>query len=324
MILASLILTATLPAINEAELRRHVTYLASDELKGRGTPSPELIKASEYIAAELGKLGVKPGNGKSFFQETKWERGRGQGELVRNVIGVIPGSDPALAGEYVVLSAHYDHLGEAKEGEDKIFNGANDDASGVAGVIGTASALVGAKAKRTIVLMAFYGEERGLVGSSYYVKNPVLPLKKTVAVLNIEQIGRTDDSEGPRVGACNLTGFDFSTIGPTSAKVGKRVGVPVIEHPQFSAPFFAASDNLPFAMAGVPAHTFSVAYEFPDYHRVGDHADKLDYANMAKVTGLIAATALEIANQQSPPAWNKYQKKAERYRLAYEKLQAGS
>jgi hypothetical protein len=310
-----------LPVVKADELKRYVSYLASDELKGRGTPSPELIKASEYIAAELTKLGVQPGVGQSFFQSTKWERGRGAGEEVRNVIGLLPGSDPVLSKEYVVVSAHYDHLGEAKEGEDKIFNGANDDASGVAGVLGVAAAIAKSKPKRSIIFMAFYGEERGLVGSSFYAKNPVFPLKNTVAMLNIEQIGRTDDSEGPRVGQCNLTGFNFSTIGPTCAKVGKEVGVPVIEHPQFSAPYFMASDNAAFAAAGVPAHTFSVAYEFSDYHRVGDHADKLDYNNMAKITGMIAACTLQIANSGSVPSWNKYQKRVARYIEAYEKLQ---
>ena len=310
-----------LPVVNPEDLKRHVSYLASDELKGRGTPSPELIKASEYIAAEFTKLGIQPGVGKSFFQSTKWERGRGAGEEVRNVVGLLPGSDPALSGEYVVVSAHYDHLGEAKEGADKIFNGANDDASGVAGVIGVASAIAKSKPKRSIIFLMFYGEERGLVGSTFYAKNPVFPLKNTVAMLNIEQIGRTDDSEGPRVGECNLTGFNFSTIGPTCAKIGKEVGVPVIEHPVYSAPYFMASDNAAFAAAGVPAHTFSVAYEFSDYHRVGDHADKLDYNNMAKITGMIAACTLNIANSSQVPSWNKYQKRTARYIEAYEKLQ---
>lgn len=310
-----------LPVVKPEELRRYVSYLASDDLKGRGTPSPELIKASEYIAAEFVKIGIQPGVGKSFFQTTKWERGKGAGEEVRNVVGLLPGSDPVLSKEYVVVSAHYDHLGEAKEGADKIFNGANDDASGVAGVIGIASAIAQSKPKRSVIFLTFYGEERGLVGSTFYAKNPVFPLKQTVAMLNIEQIGRTDDSEGPRVGAVNLTGFNFSTIGPTCAKVGKEYGVPVIEHPEYSAPFFMASDNAAFAAVGVPAHTFSVAYEFSDYHKVGDHSDKLDYDNMAKITGLIAACTLQIANSSQVPGWNKYQKRTARYIEAYEKLQ---
>ena len=310
-----------LPQVSPEELKRHVSFLASDELKGRATPSPELIKASEYIASEFAKLGIQPGVGKSFFQVTKWERGKGSGEEVRNVVGILPGSDPTLSKEFVVVSAHYDHLGEAKEGTDKIFNGANDDASGVAGVIGVASAIALAKPKRSVVFLTFYGEERGLVGSTFYAKNPVFPLKNTIAMLNIEQIGRTDDSEGPRVGECNLTGFNFSTIGPTCARVGKEIGVPVVEHPLYSAPYFMASDNAAFAAAGVPAHTFSVAYEFSDYHRVGDHADKLDYNNMAKITGMIAACTLQIANSSQVPSWNKYQKRVARYIEAYEKLQ---
>lgn len=318
-ILPLLLLQGAVPEVSPGELRRHVTYLASDELKGRGTPSPELIKAAEYIAAELKKVGVKPGVGESFFQETTYKD-----QPVRNVVGLIPGSDGTLGKEFVIVSAHYDHLGERSNvpGDDKIFNGANDDASGVAGMIGVAAALQKAKPKRSVILLAFYGEERGMVGSSFYVKNPVFPLRATVANLNIEQIGRTDDSEGPRISAASLTGFDFSTIGESYASVGKALGVPVTGHPQFSKPYFFASDNVSFARAGVPAHTICTAYSFADYHGAADHADKLDYANMAKVTRMIAATTLEIANAPQAPRWKEDQPMVAKYIEAWKAMQA--
>lgn len=313
-----------LDTIQSSDLKSYVTYLASDELKGRQTPSPELDKAAAYIAGEFKKDGVLPGNDGSYYQIVEWTRGKNAGQTVRNVIGVIPGKDATLSKEYVIVSAHYDHLGvkpgEAKAGEDLIFNGADDDASGVAGVIEIGKALANQNPKRTIVLMTFYGEEKGLVGSSYYVKHPVFPLKQTIANVNLEQIGRTDDTEGPRVSAGSLTGFSFSSIGTTFAKIGESMKVPVTGHPQNSAQFFYQSDNLPFAMAGIPAHTICTAFEFPDYHRVGDSADKLDYDNMAKIVKVSAATVLDIANGDAKPKWNEDEPKAAKFVEAGKKL----
>ena len=314
-----------LDKINPNDLRNFVTYLASDELKGRQTPSPELDKAADYISAEFKKDGVKPGNGDSYFQVAEWTRGKGAGQKVRNVIGIIPGSDPVFSKEYIIVSAHYDHLGENAnlKGDDKIYNGANDDGSGVAGVMEIGKALAKEKLKRSVILMTFYGEEKGLVGSKFYVDNPVFPLKQTIANINLEQIGRTDDTEGPRVSAGSLTGFSFSSIGNTFAKVGDSMGVPVTGHPKFSAMYFVASDNLFFARAGVPAHTICTAFEYPDYHQIGDTADKLDYVNMAKIVKLSAATVVDIANTDQRPQWNKDEPKAAKFIEAAVKLNGG-
>ncbi len=317
-----------LDSIQAQDLKEYVTFLASDEMKGRQTPSPELDKAAAYIAGEFKKDGVLPGNEGSYYQIVEWTRGKGAGQLVRNVVGIIPGKDEKLANEYVIVSAHYDHLGvktgAAKPGEDVIFNGADDDASGVAGVIEIGKALAKADQKRTIVLMTFYGEEKGLVGSGYYVRHPVFPLNQTVANINIEQIGRTDDTEGPRVSAGSLTGFNFSSIGKTFAKVGASMGVPVTGHPRYSAMYFGASDNLFFARAGIPAHTICTAFEFPDYHQVGDSVDKCDFANMEKIVKLTAATVMDVANAATRPEWNKDEPQAAKYVEAGKKLYGGN
>jgi Zn-dependent M28 family amino/carboxypeptidase len=314
-----------LDKIKSADLKSFVTYLSSDDMKGRQTPSPELDKAAEYIAAEFKKDGIKPGNENSYFQVAEWTRGAGAGQKVRNVIGIIPGSDAVLSKEYIIVSAHYDHLGENLnlKGDDKIYNGANDDGSGVAGVMEIGKALAKEKLKRSVVLMTFYGEEKGLVGSHHYVDHPVFPLRQTVANINLEQIGRTDDTEGPRVSAGSLTGFSFSSIGTTFAKIGDIMGVPVTGHPMFSAMYFVASDNLFFARAGVPAHTICTAFEYPDYHQVGDTADKLDYDNMAKIVKLSASTVVEIANTIERPQWNKDEPKAAKFIDAAVKLARG-
>jgi Zn-dependent M28 family amino/carboxypeptidase len=153
------------------------------------------------------------------------------------------------------------------------------------------------------VFMTFFGEELGLVGSRYYGKHPVFPIKDTVADINLEQIGRTDDSEGARVNAANLTGFDYTTISGTLQRAGKKVGVKLVKHPVNSDRYFAQSDNQSLADAGVPAHTLSVAYEFPDYHGKDDDWDKIDYDNMARIDRMVALGLLDIANDRKAPAW---------------------
>lgn len=223
---------------------------------------------------------------------------------LRNVIGVLPGSDPVLKDTYVILSAHYDHLG-IDNGE--VFNGANDNASGTAAVIEAASALAKRKQRprRSIVFLAVWGEELGLVGSNYYGKHPVFPIAKTVANLNLEQMGRTDDKDGPQIDRVALTGFDFSSVGGVLERAGAAMGIKVFKHQQFSDTFFNRSDNKALADRGIPAHTMLVAYQFADYHGKDDTWDKLDYDNMARITRMVAAGVHTLANDSEAPTWNE-------------------
>ncbi|WP_165075663.1 M28 family peptidase [Paludisphaera rhizosphaerae] len=241
---------------------------------------------------------------------------------VRNVVGLLRGSDPALKETYVMVSAHYDHLGIGpKDGQaDGIYNGANDDASGTASVIEIASALatMQPKPKRSVVFATFYGEEHGLIGSTYYAAHPVVPLASTAAAVNLEQLGRTDDTEGPRVDAANVTGFDFSTVTDALRKAGESVGVALQKHPQNSDLYFNASDNAALARAGVPAHTVSVAYAFPDYHGRDDEWDRIDYVNMSKIDRMVALGVVVLANDENPPKWDAANPKTEPYRKARE------
>ena len=237
---------------------------------------------------------------------------------LRNVVGVLRGSDATLKDTYVMLTSHYDHL-DIRSGDN--YNGANDDGSGTVSVIEIAASLAAQKTrpKRSIVFMTFFGEELGLVGSRYYGKHPLFPIKDTVADINLEQIGRTDDSEGPRVNAANLTGFDYTTIADTLQRAGKKVGVKLVRHPVNSDRYFAQSDNQSLADAGVPAHTLSVAYEFPDYHGKDDDWDKVDYENMARIDRMVALGLLDIANDRKAPSWSAAPKAA-KYLEAAKKL----
>lgn len=315
-----------LESISANSLRGNLSFLASDLLEGRGTPSRGLNLAAEYIAAQFRRAGLEPGAGESYFQSTTLKaRGSDEEQPTQNVIGVLRGSDPALKDTYVLVTAHYDHLGIRPDlpGDDKIFNGANDDGSGTVGVIELANALsaLKVKPKRSIVFMTFFGEERGLLGSRFYGKNPLFPLDKTVAHINLEQIGRTDDTEGPQIASASMTGFDFSDVGPIFEEAGKGAGVAFRKHPRNSDAFFGRSDNQALADLGIPAHTISVAYVYPDYHRVSDHWEKLDYPNTAKVLQGVALGVLALADSSTAPRWNAENPKAERYLKAWQARQ---
>jgi Zn-dependent M28 family amino/carboxypeptidase len=234
---------------------------------------------------------------------------------VRNVAGILRGSDSVLRDTYVMLSAHYDHLGVRGMGEDRIFNGANDDGSGTVSVIEVASAFAALpeRPKRSILFVLFFGEELGLVGSRYYARHPLVPLAETVADLELEQVGRTDASEGPQIKTAGVTGFDFSDLPVRIAEAGERTGIRIFKDPKNSDTYFSASDNRSLAEQGVPAHTLSVAYQFPDYHGVSDEWDKIDYDNMAAVDRAVALGLAGLASEAPPPKWNESYEPARRY-----------
>src|SRR5206468_2528431 len=148
--------------------------------------------------------------------------------------------------------------------------------------------------KRSILFVAFFGEELGLVGSQFYAKHPVVPLEQTIADLNLEQVGRTDASNGDMAGTASITGFDFSDLPQRIEQAGAALGIRVYKD-ENSDPFFKQSDNLALAEAGVPSHTLCVAFDFADYHKVGDSWEKLNYRNMAAVDAAVASGLLNLA-----------------------------
>ena len=330
------------PKVTANDLKADVSFLASDALEGRATPSKGLDIAAEYIAAEFRRAGLEPAGDDGYFQTADLKSvlsllpagGPVQNSLarslapaaqqpirLRNVIGVLRGSDPALKDTYLVLTAHYDHLGVGGSGEgDHIFNGANDDASGTSSVIEIAKALAALpqRPRRSIVFMMLFGEELGVLGSRYYCQHPVFPLARTVADINLEQLGRTDDNEGPRLLQFNLTGFDYTDIAAFLSKAGGETGIKVVKDGRNSDSFFSRSDNTAFAEAGVPSTTLSVSYIYPDYHRTSDKWPKLDYDNMAKVDDAVALGVYRIADSVEAPRWNKANPKTARYVKARE------
>jgi Zn-dependent M28 family amino/carboxypeptidase len=288
--------------ISAASLRGHLSFIASDLLEGRATPSRGLDVAAEYIAAQFRRAGLEPVAGSDYFQTAPVGNG-----TAKNVAGLLRGSDPDLRDSYVILSAHYDHIGMRSKGDDRIYNGANDDGSGTVSVIEIASALASLPVhpKRSILFLAFFGEERGLLGSQYYARHPLVPLNKTIAEISLEQVGRTDATNGPQVGVAYLTGFDYTGLGSTLAEQADAAGFRIAADPSpKKEDLFERSDNLPFALAGIPDGTIFVAADFPDYHRVGDKWQKIDYENMAKLDRALALGLMHLSSDAAPPKWN--------------------
>jgi Zn-dependent M28 family amino/carboxypeptidase len=308
---------AALGYISADSLRGHLSFIASDLLEGRNTPSRGLDMSAEYIASQFRRAGLEPVGDDGYFQtvsSSDISLSRQSPELLktpvklRNVIGLLRGSDPVLKETYVIVTAHYDHIGTKPNCEgDCIYNGANDNGSGTVSIIEMASALARLKErpKRSIVFMTFFGEERGGYGSRYYCRNPIFPLEKTIANINLEHVGRTDSSEGAQLSRVSMTGFDYSDLSVILKQAAGMTGIELYKHEKFSNPFFRRSDNYAFAEKGVPAHSLSVAFDFPDYHGVGDHWEKIDYANMEKVVRMIALGLVVLANEKNAPKWNE-------------------
>jgi hypothetical protein len=220
-----------------------------------------------------------------------------------NVVGILPGSDPAVRAEHIVVMAHMDHLGVGRPvNGDSIFNGADDNASGTAAVLEIAQAFtrLDARPRRSLIFLAVSGEEEGLWGSGWYVSHPAAPLAQTVANLDMDMISR-----GWR-DSVSVIGLDFSTLGETIRRVGREnaalVAQPVIDHwPEQN--FLYRSDHINFAQRGVPILYFLDGTP-SDYHRVTDSVDKIDAEAAARIARLAFLTALDVANAPARPVWD--------------------
>jgi Zn-dependent M28 family amino/carboxypeptidase len=219
-----------------------------------------------------------------------------------NAVGRLTGSDPVAAREVILLSAHLDHLGTRppREGPagDSIFNGADDDASGVVAALELARAIAaGPRPNRTIVVALFGSEEQGGYGSRYFADRPVVPLTDIVANLQFEMIGRPDPKVPPHT--LWLTGYERSTLGPALSKQGARL----VADPHPEQNFFMRSDNIQFARRGVVAHTVSSYGLHKEYHQPSDEIGTIDFAHMTDAIRSMLAPTLWLANSGFKPEW---------------------
>ena len=288
-------------------IRAHIDYLAADAREGRGVGTAGLDSAAAHIAREFARIGLTQPNGEGFFQNfvidpsapAAAQAGVG-GTEVRNVIGVIPGRG-ALAGEIVVVGAHYDHLGYGGMGSldpdstGVIHNGADDNASGVAALLEIARAVRGRAQgdRRTIVFIAFTAEELGLIGSAQYVQYPVAPNDSTVAMINLDMVGRLREDKllvfgtetapefTPLLDSLN-TQYDFDLKG--------------------SGDGWGRSDQQSFYAEGIPVlHFFTDTHT--DYHRVTDDPPLINAEGAARIAAFVADLTLRLAAAQTAPTY---------------------
>jgi hypothetical protein len=225
-----------------------------------------------------------------------------------NVAGILEGSDPVLKNEYVILTAHYDHVGvNAASGE--IYNGADDDGSGTSMILELAEAFVmnPARTKRSLIFMTVAGEEKGLLGSSYYVQNPLVPLDRTTANLNIDMIGRIDKKHESTenipyvyaIGSDKIS-TELDSVLQAANKQTARLSLDY-EYNDDNDPnqFYRRSDHYNFARNGIPIVFFFTGVH-DDYHRPTDDVEKFEFDRMVRIGQLIYATAWKAGNFKRP------------------------
>jgi Zn-dependent M28 family amino/carboxypeptidase len=282
------------PTIDKAEIIRIETELASDKMMGRQVFTAGIDSASAFIEKEFEKIGLQYyGDLKNYRQEFK-----AKDKPVNNVIGILRGKSKPQ--EYVVFAAHYDHLGMKSYGDDQVYNGANDDASGTTAVIALAKYFKELNNnERTIIFVAFTGEEVGGYGSKYFSKN--INADEVVAMFNIEMIGT--ESKWSKNSAY-ITGFEKSDFGVILQKNLKDSPFKFYPDPYPQEQLFYRSDNATLAALGVPAHTISTSKmdAEPNYHQLSDEVSTLDLDNMTQIIKAIAISSQSIISGKDTPS----------------------
>lgn len=306
--------------ITEKDLKKHLYIYASDEFEGRNTGSKGQKKAVEYLRNFYIQNDIKPGDpDKDYFQKMTLNISRGNEGKVdsENVIAIIEGTEKP--DEYLILTAHLDHVGYGRTGsrlrksyvgeiKDRIHNGADDDGSGTVAMLEIAQAFKqaskkGKGPKRSIIFLHVTGEEKGLLGSAYYSDNPIYPLSKTVANLNLDMIGRIDPTrKGDKREYIYIIGSDHDS--QDLHNISEQTNLQTVnidldyrynakDDPQR---FYYRSDHYNFAKKGIPIiFYFSGTHE--DYHLPSDTPDKINYDLLELRSKLIFYTAWNIANR---------------------------
>jgi Zn-dependent M28 family amino/carboxypeptidase len=315
-------------AIKECNLKKHLTFLAADSLKGRDTGSQGQKIAANFLAEYYKNKGLLPlinltDSSKTYLQRYELQRVKSFGGLYRyvsmanprrgkvdtvgteNVLGYIPGSQ--YPDQYIIITSHYDHIGVSPNGQ--INNGADDDASGTVAVMELANAFAqayknGHGPKRSIIFMNVTGEEKGLLGSEHFVQNPPVPLTSIVANLNIDMIGRSDSEHKHNKNYVYLIGSDklSSELHTISEQANQEYAKLSLDY-TFNSPddpnrFYYRSDHYNFAQKGIPV-IFYFRGVHPDYHQPGDDVEKIEFNSLQKITKLIFHTTWELANREN-------------------------
>jgi aminopeptidase N len=286
------------PVFSSERMFKHIEYLSSDELKGRGLGTPELEKATNYIKEKFEQYGLKPGGENETYYQTLTQKIQGKNFTITNVIGYIPGTNKNLSDAPLVVSAHYDHLGlgwpDAYKGnKGKIHHGADDNASGISVILELAKILgKNYKPARPILFIAFSGEEAGLVGSKYFVNHPTMNIKtkNIIADLNFDTVGRLFGKKIMILNWRSAREWKFIFMG-----IDYVTGIPT----DLIKEQLDASDQVSFLEKGVPAVQF---FSGPnkDYHKPTDTAEKIDKNGLVKVATAGKEVIDYLANRVEP------------------------
>ena len=292
--------TARNPARTLGDALAYPQLLITREAAGRvfqaaGLSLDEQLRAGESLAAAVPLPGVAVS---AVLPVEALDQARAP-----NVAAILPGSDPALRGEYVILSAHMDHVGVgAPVNGDSIYNGADDDASGTSGLLEVAQAFaqLGVRPRRSIVFLHVSGEEKGLVGSQWYSDHPTVPLGQVVANVNVDMIGRN------AADSVVVIGKRYSTLGALADRLGAahpELNLVLADDPWPQDRFFFRSDHFNFARKEVPA-IFFFSGTHPDYHRPSDEVERIDTDKAMRISRMVFYLVNEIANDPQRPRWD--------------------
>jgi hypothetical protein len=280
--------------ITIADLKRHCGTLASDALEGREAGTTGSRAAAAYLQTELRKIDSLKG-----ATPTGWIQEFGS---FQNLIAVLPGSDPVLRNEIILIGAHYDHVGRGNQTNSHgpfgyIHNGADDNASGTAALLELADAFASMTPapKRTLVFAFWDAEEMGLLGSMHWVKHPTHPLKSIRQVINIDMLGRL------REGKVIVVGWR-SAPGLRNRLVRQNPKGELLFH--YEPKVIGDSDHYPFYLAGIPSLHLDTG-KHDDYHRPSDDADKLNYPGILKMADFVFRLVEEFANEPTVPAFRR-------------------
>jgi len=296
--------------LTKQNLKQWASFLASNEMRGRKNNSKEIMVAAKWIKNKFNHVSLKiPPKMNNMFQTFHTRDG---GKLI-NIIGYIEGVDKTLKKDVIILSAHYDHIGT--EG-DVIFNGPDDDVSGIITLLGIAKKINEKKHtnKRSILFIAYSGEELGLYGSKYYVQHPAMPLKNTMVNLNFEMVGRTENLGKKQFW---ITGAEYSNLYTVLQKRFKKYKWKVRPSPFPEMQLFFRSDNASFinlamdrttkTVFGVPAHSISTWGKEGHYHQPTDDANALDFDNIFEFISNMSKEVIYLANNKNIH-WNSMPK----------------
>lgn len=274
-------------ALDARRLAAHVRALASPDLEGRaaGTPGGEMARA--YLVTRLRSLGLEPGFEGRYARPFVVRDRR-----LANVAARVPGRDPALSEETIVLGAHYDHLGRRGE---TIFPGADDNASGCAALLEIARSLARDPPRRSVLIVFFDGEEIGLLGSRRFVREPPLPRERIVCMVNLDMLSRGDPRE---VRVCGMP--TSALFAPIVRSAAAAHGLRVFDDHELE--WRDASDHAPFGDARIPFLYFGVL-DHPDYHRPTDTAERIDTAKLRRVASLVLHVVRRLAETEDRPVF---------------------